>query len=57
MPQEIDGEGSETLPLCRNREAPLVTDFMCREGMAKPDDQPESSPQPEVACHRLYRLI
>ncbi len=25
MPQEIDGEGSEILPLCRNRDIPRLT--------------------------------
>lgn len=44
MPQEIGGEGSEILPLCRNRMAPLL-------GGAEPEDQPEGSPHCGMACH------
>lgn len=33
MPQEIDGKGSENLPLCRNRDIPRSTGQMDSVGM------------------------
>ena len=48
MPQEIDGEGGENPPLCRNRVVSAASE-------AQSECQPGSSPSPQSASHRLHR--
>ncbi len=44
MPQEIDGKGGETPPLCRNRDAPPPL------ASAQPEDQPVGQLEPNRRC-------